>query len=143
MLLRRRSQKVELLKKVPLFSNLSKRHLNQIAKHADQLKMRKGRVLAKQGSTGREFVFIVDGKAQVKKDGKVIRQISAGDFFGEISMIDGEPRTATVIAETDGTLLLVNSRSFDHLLDAIPGLQKKIMVALCKYIRRAEEAVNR
>ena len=143
MILRRRSQKVELLKKVPLFSNLSKRHLNEIAKHADQLSIKAGRILAKQGSTSREFVFIVDGNAQVKKDGKVIRQISAGDFFGEISMIDGEPHTATVISETDVTLLLVNSRSFDHLLDTIPRLQKKIMVALCKYIRRAEEAINR
>lgn len=143
MLLRRRSQKADLLKKVPLFSNLSKRHLNEIAKHADQLSIKAGRVLAKQGSIGREFVFIVDGKAQVKKDGKLIRQISAGDFFGEISMIDRKPRTATVISETDVTLLLVNSRSFDHLLDTIPGLQKKIMVALCKYIRRAEEIENR
>jgi CRP/FNR family cyclic AMP-dependent transcriptional regulator len=143
MLLRRRSQKVDLLKKVPLFSNLSKRHLNEIAKHADQLSIKAGMVLAKQGSTGKEFIFIVDGKAQVKKDGKVIRQISVGDFFGEISMIDGEPRTATVIAETDGTLLLVHSRSFDHLLNTVPGLQKKIMVSLCKYLRRAEKGENR
>jgi CRP/FNR family cyclic AMP-dependent transcriptional regulator len=143
MLLHRRSQKVDLLKKVPLFSNLSKRHLNEIGKHADQVLIKAGNVLAQQGRTGREFVFIVDGKAQVKKDGKVIRQISAGDFFGEISMIDGESRTATVIAETDGTLLLVNSRSFAYLLDTIPGLPKKIMVSLCKYLRRAEKGENR
>jgi CRP-like cAMP-binding protein len=143
MILRRRSQKVDLLKKVPLFSHLSKRHLSEIAKHADQAKMREGRVFAQQGRKGREFVFIVDGKAQVTKDGKVIRRISAGDFFGEISMIDGEPRTATVTAETDGSLLVVNGRSFDHLVDTIPGLQKKIMLALCNYIRRAEEIENR
>ena len=143
MLLRRRSQKAELLKQVPLFSELSKRHLNEIAKHADQAKMREGGVFAKQGRTGTEFVFIVDGKAQVEKDGKVIRRISAGDFFGEISMIDRQPRTATVTAETDGTLLVVNSRSFNHLLDTIPGLEKKIMLALCKYVRRAEEIESR
>jgi len=143
MLLRQRSQKIDLIKNVPLFSKLSKRHLNEIAKHADQLKMREGRVLAKQGSTGREFVFIVEGTAHVQKDGTIIRYLSAGDFFGEISLIDGKPRTATVIAETDGTLLLVNGRSFDHLLDTISGLQKKIMLSLCKYIRRAEEIGNR
>jgi CRP/FNR family cyclic AMP-dependent transcriptional regulator len=143
MLLHRRSQKIDLLKKVPLFSNLSKRHLNEIGKHADQVSIKAGNVLAQQGRTGREFVFIVDGKAQVKKDGKVIRQISAGDFFGEISLIDGEPQTATVIAETDMTILLVNSRSFDHLLNTVPGLQKKIMVSLCKYLRRAEKGENR
>jgi len=102
-----------------------------------------GKVLAQQGRTGREFVFIVEGKAQVKKDGKVIRHLSSGDFFGEISLIDGKPQTATVIAETDMTILLVHSSSFDHLLDTIPGLQKKIMVSLCKYLRRAEKGENR
>jgi len=143
MLLHRRSQKIDLLKKVPLFSNLSKRHLNEIGKHADQVSIKAGKVLAQQGRTGREFVFIVEGKAQVKKDGKVIRHLSSGDFFGEISLIDGEPQTATVIAETDMTILLVHSSSFDHLLNTIPGLQKKIMVSLCKYLRRAEKGENR
>jgi len=100
-------------------------------------------VLAQQGRTGREFVFIVEGKAQVKKDGKVIRHLSSGEFFGEISLIDGEPQTATVIAETDMTILLVNSKSFDHLLNTVPGLQKKIMVSLCTYLRRAEKGENR
>lgn len=143
MLLHRRSQKIDLLKKVSLFSNLSKRHLNEIGKHADQVSIKAGKVLAQQGRTGREFVFIVEGKAHVKKDGKVIRHLSSGDFFGEISLIDGEPQTATVIAETDMTILLVHSSSFDHLLNTVPGLQKKIMVSLCKYLRRAEKAINR
>ena len=143
MLLHRRSQKIDLLKKVPLFSTLSKRHLNEIGKHADQVSIKASNVLAQQGRTGREFVFIVEGKAQVKKDGKVIRHLSSGEFFGEISLIDGEPQTATVIAETDMTILLVHSSSFDHLLDTIPGLQKKIMVSLCKYLRRAEKGENR
>lgn len=142
MLLRRSSQKIELLKKVPLFSNFSQRALGEIAKHADQVQVENGRVLAQQGKTGWEFIFIVGGKARVEKNGKVIRQLSGGDFFGEISLIDGEPRTATVIAETDMTLLIVHKSSFDHLLDAIPGLQRKILVSLCQYLRRAEKAVN-
>ena len=143
MSLHRRSQKIDLLKKVPLFSNLSKRHLNEIGKHADQVSIKAGKALAQQGRKGRELVFIAEGKAQVKKDGKVIRHLSSGEFFGEISLIDGEPQTATVIAETDMTILLVNSRSFDHLLNTVPGLQKKIMVSLCTYLRRAEKGENR
>ncbi len=142
MLLRRRSQKIDILKKVPLFSNLSKRHLNEIAKHADQVPIRAGKVLAQQGSTGWEFILIAGGKAKVEKNGKVIRRLSAGDYFGEISLMDGEPRTATVIAETDMTILVVHRRSFDHLLDTVPDLQKKIMLSLCKYLRRAESAIN-
>jgi len=142
MLLRRSSQKIDLLKKVPLFSNLSQRHLKEIGKHTDQLKVDAARVLAQQGKTGLDFIFIVEGKARVEKDGELIRQLSEGDFFGEISLIDGEPRTATVIAETNMTLLIVDKRSFDHLLDTVPGLQRKILISLCKYIRRAEKATN-
>jgi len=143
MLLRRSSQKIDLLKKVHLFSNLSQRHLGEIAKHADQVQVEKGRVLVQQGKIGWEFIFIVEGKARVEKDGKVIRQLSKGDFFGEISLIDGEPRTATVIAETNMTLLIVNKTSFDHLLETIPGLQRKILISLCQYLRRAEKAINK
>ena len=134
MLLRRSSQKIDLLKKVPLFSNLSQRHLREISKHADQVQVETGRVLAQQGKTGLEFIFIVDGKARVEKGGKVIRQLSGGDFFGEIALIDGKPRTATVTAETDMTVLIVHRTSFDHLLDTIPGLQKKILISLCDYL---------
>ncbi|OGQ01561.1 MAG: hypothetical protein A2026_11790 [Deltaproteobacteria bacterium RBG_19FT_COMBO_46_12] len=142
MLLRRSSQKIDLLKKVPLFSNLSQRHLKEIAKHADQVQVEKGRVLVQQGKAGWEFIFIAEGKARVEKNGKFVRQLSGGDFFGEISLIDGEPRTATVIAETDMTILIVHKPSFDHLLDAIPGLQRKILIALCQYLRKAEKAMN-
>ena len=142
MLLRRSSQKMDLLKKVPLFSSLSKRHLREIAKHAEQVQVGGERVLAQQGKKGWEFIFIVDGKARVEKDGKIIRQLSEGDFFGEISLIDGEPRTATVISDTDMTLLVVNKTSFDHLLNTTPGLQRKILISLCQYLRRAEKATN-
>jgi CRP-like cAMP-binding protein len=142
MLLRRGSQKVDFLKKVPLFSSLSQRHLKEIAKHADQMQVERGRILVQQGKTGWEFIFIVEGKARVEKHGKFVRQLTGGDFFGEISLIDGEPRTATVIAETDMTILIVHKPSFDHLLDNIPGLQRKILVSLCQYLRRAEKATN-
>ena len=143
MLLRHSSQKIDLLKKVPLFSNLSQRHLREISKHADQVQVETGKVLTQQGKTGLEFIFIVDGKARVEKGGKVIRQLSGGDFFGEIALIDGKPQTATVTAETDMTVLIVHKTSFDHLLDMIPGLQKKILISLCDYLRRAEKAINK
>jgi CRP/FNR family transcriptional regulator/CRP/FNR family cyclic AMP-dependent transcriptional regulator len=135
----RSSQKEDLLKKVPLFNNLSKRHLKEIGKHADQEQVEAGKVLAEQGEKGWEFIFIVEGKARVKKDGKVIRQLSGGDFFGEISLIDGKPRTASVTAETDMTALIVHKPSFDHLLNTIPGLQEKILISLCDYLRKAEK----
>jgi len=142
MLLRRGLQKIDLLKKVPLFSSLSQRHLKEISKHADQVQVDTGKVLAQQGKPGWEFIFIVAGEARVEKGGKVIRQLAGGDFFGEVALIDGKPRTASVTAETDMTVLIVHKTSFDHLLDTIPGLQKKILISLCDYLRRAEERMN-
>jgi len=137
-----RDQKMDLLKKVPMFSELSKSHLREISKHSDNVAKKAGDVLARQGNKGWEFFFIIDGKARVEKDGRVIRNLTSGDFFGEISLVDREPRTASVIAETDMDLLVVHSRSFNHLLDMTPGLSEKILISLCKYIRRAEKDIN-
>ena len=138
MLRRQRSKEIDLLKKVPLFNNLSKRQLNEIAKHANQLQVNAGYVMAKEGIKGGEFFFIVEGKAHVKKGKKIIRNLKSGDYFGEISLIDGKPRTASVIAEKGITILVINKRSFDHLLKTVPGLEKNILVSLCMYLRRAE-----
>ncbi len=140
MFLFRRDQKIAILKTVPLFSNLSKRHLTELSKHADKVKIDAGQIMAKEGEKGSDFFLIIEGKAQVKKGRKIIRNLKSGDYFGEISLIDGEPRTASVIAETDINLLFVNHKSFDHLLKTVPGLPKKIMVSLCTYLRRAEKA---
>jgi CRP-like cAMP-binding protein len=111
--------------------------LDEIGQHADEVQVSAGRVLAKQAELGEEFIFIVDGRARVERNGKVISHLAKGDYFGEISLIDRGPRTATVIAETDLTLLVIHIRAFDHLLDTIPGLQKNMLVSLCKYLRRA------
>ncbi len=139
MLFIKRDQKIEQLKNVPMFSNLNKRQLAELAKHAQSIVIKAGKVLAEQGGQGWEFFFIMEGKAKVLKNGKTIRQLTAGDFFGEVSLIDRKPRTASVIADTDMTLLIVDTRSFDHLLETIPGLQKRVMFALCGYVRRAEK----
>jgi CRP-like cAMP-binding protein len=133
-----RSYKRDLLKSVPLFKDLSKRNLDEVAKYADEVRKRQGTVLAQQGSRGLEFIFIIEGEARVERDGKVINRLSANDFFGEIALIDQRPRMATVIADSDVRLLVVHARSFRQLLDTVPGLAYKIMVGLCKYLREAE-----
>ena len=129
--------KNDLLKKVPLFSSLSKANLDEIAKIADEVEMPAGRVLAKAGDTGLEFIFILEGRAKVEKHGKVVNHLSVNDFFGEVAIIDGRPRTATVIAETNMKLLVVESRYFALLLQKTPGLLNEIVIALCRYVRDA------
>jgi CRP-like cAMP-binding protein len=132
----KKSKKNELLKRVPLFSNLKHRSLVKIAKYADEVTGKAGQTLTRQGRRGYDFCFIVDGKAKVEKDGKIINHLSAYDFFGEISLLDNFNRTATVTAVTDVRLLIIRSRYFSSLLDEVPGLQREIISALCKYLRR-------
>jgi CRP-like cAMP-binding protein len=138
MLLRRRSDKADVLKRVPLFSGLSRRYLDLIAAEADEVKEETGTVLTKQGGLGLEFLLLLEGDARVERDGTVIARLGPGDFFGEMSLIDGLPRSAAVIAESPSVLLVIQSRSFRSLLDAVPGLQRKLLVTLCARLRAAD-----
>jgi CRP-like cAMP-binding protein len=138
MLLTRRSDKADVLKKVPLFSGLNRRYLNLIAREADEVKVEAGAVLTKQGGLGLEFLLILEGGARVERDGKVIARLGTGDFFGEMSLIDGLPRSAAVIADSPSVLLVIQTRAFRSLLDTVPGLQKRLLVTLCERLRAAD-----
>jgi CRP/FNR family cyclic AMP-dependent transcriptional regulator len=141
MFFRRQSDKSEVLKRVPLFSNLSQRQLGLIARHADEVHREAGRILAKQGEIGLEFLLLVEGTARVERDGTFLARLKAGDFFGEMSLIDGKPRSATVIAETPVILLAIHRRSFSYLLDTIPALPRKMLTTLCERLRQADETM--
>jgi CRP/FNR family cyclic AMP-dependent transcriptional regulator len=138
----RRSDKVDLLRNVSLFNQLSQRQLNAVAKHVDEVQLRKGAVLAKQGAQGMEAIIIVDGRARVETDGTMLAELGAGDVVGEMSVIDGKPRSATVIAETPMNLLVLHRRDFVSLLETVPGLQRKLLVTLCERVRQADQALT-
>jgi CRP/FNR family cyclic AMP-dependent transcriptional regulator len=125
-----RNQKVELIKHTPLFANCSKRELEEIAHLADEIDLRQGKEMTRQGSPGREFFVLLDGEAEVTKDGQVINQLSGGDFFGEIALVSDSPRTATVTATSPVRALVITDRDFRHLLKDQPELQSKVLAAL-------------
>ena len=131
-------EKHELLRKVPLFSDLTSKGLKEIAQIVDEVQQDAGSVLAQQGDMGQEFMFIVEGEARVEKDGNSINRLGPHDFFGEVSIIDLQPRTATVIAETNMKLLVVHSRHFRALIEKVPGLAIEVLTAVCKYLREAK-----
>ena len=132
------SDKQNLLKTVPLFANLNKKSLKEIADITEEISKQTGDVLAQEGKTGQAFVFIVEGKVRVERNDKVVNRLSSSDFFGEISLIDGQPRPATVTAESDVKLLVLHASYFDELLEKVPGLAREIMKSLCKYLRQAQ-----
>src|SRR3989304_9717731 len=98
MFLSRRPDRIDWLKKVPLFGGLSGRDLDLIVRQTDVVKADAGKVLTRQGALGEEFLLIVDGSARVERDAKPIARLEAGEFFGEMSLIDGKRRGASVIA---------------------------------------------
>lgn len=130
------------LKKLPLFHNLGRRHLGLIAQHVDVVRLEAGRVLARQGERAQEFLIILEGSARVEWDGKLTTRLGAGDFFGEVSLIDKKPQPATVIAETPIVLLVSHKRDFNYLLDMVPGLQGRMLVTLCKRLREIDMALS-
>jgi CRP-like cAMP-binding protein len=126
----RRNQKVELIRKAPLFAHCSKRELEEIAQIADEIDLREGKEMTRQGSRGREFFVLLEGDADVKKDGRRINTLGAGDFFGEIALVSDTPRTATVIATSSVRALVITDRSFKRLLEHMPQIQTKVLSAL-------------
>jgi CRP-like cAMP-binding protein len=134
----RRNQKVELLKKVPLFSRCSKRELAEIATLADEVDLREGKELIREGASGREFFILLEGRADVTKDGKRINQMGPGEFFGEIALVAPSPvRTATVKATTPVRVLVVTAQNFRRLLAGSPEIKLKVLEALAERVSPA------
>jgi CRP-like cAMP-binding protein len=125
-----KNAKVELIKRVPLFERCSKRELSQIASLADELDLPHGRTLTKEGAAGHEFVVIVDGAADVEREGRRVNTLRAGDFLGEIALVTGRPRTATVTTTKPSRLLVITAQAFRSLLRDVPSLQLKVLEAL-------------
>ena len=133
----RRNQKVELIKRAPLFANCSKRELEQIASIADEIDLRAGKVLTEEGKPGREFFVLLEGSADVTKNGRRINRLAEGDFFGEIALVSRSPRTATVTATSPVRALVITDRSFRQLLEDSPQIQLKVLEALAERLAPA------
>jgi CRP/FNR family transcriptional regulator, cyclic AMP receptor protein len=126
----RKDRKRELIKAVPLFAHCSKKELDSLASQLDEIEMPNGRVLTREGEAGREFVVLVDGSAEVTKDGRRVNLLGPGDFLGEIALISGGPRTATVTTTSDSDLLILTARSFARVTKEMPSVQASVMKAL-------------
>jgi CRP/FNR family cyclic AMP-dependent transcriptional regulator len=126
--------KVELLRKVPLFSKLNKQGLQQVAQIADELDLPAGKEMATEGDRGREFFVLLNGEAEVTKQGSRINTMKKGDFFGEIALVTKMPRTATVTATTDVRVLVINERDFSSLVKHSDEVSRAVAEALAERI---------
>jgi CRP-like cAMP-binding protein len=126
----RKNAKVALISRVPLFSNCSKRELAELASLADEVSVPAGKKLTSQGALGHEFVVIVEGAADVRRSGRVVNRLRAGDFLGEVALLTGQKRTATVTTTEPSRVLVLTARDFRMLLRDLPSLQLKVLDAV-------------
>jgi CRP/FNR family transcriptional regulator, cyclic AMP receptor protein len=126
------NQKIDLIRRVPLFARCSRAELKEIALLADEIDLHEGKEMTREGAPGREFFVLLDGTADVKKNSRRVNTLGPGDFFGEIALVSREPRTATVIATSPVRALVITDRSFRRLLDDAPQVQTKVMEAMAE-----------
>jgi len=128
----RKNAKIELIKRVPLFAGCSRHELQEIASLADELDLPAGTNLTKEGAIGHEFVVLAEGAADVRRNGRKINSLGEGDFVGEIALVTGRARTATVTTTEPSRLLVITASSFRKLLRSTPAIQSKVLEAVAR-----------
>jgi CRP-like cAMP-binding protein len=133
-----RTSAADQLANVPLFSALSKRDLQRVAKASDEVAIEAGRTLVEQGRTGHEFFLILEGEAVVRRNNRKVATLGPGQYFGELAILDRGPRSASVVAETDMRVLVLGQREFVGVLDSIPGMSSKLLTTMAQRLREAD-----
>jgi CRP/FNR family transcriptional regulator, cyclic AMP receptor protein len=129
------AQKVDQLRSVPLFKDFSDEELGHVAQVTKRVEFPEGRTVASQGQLGVGFHQIVQGAADVIQDGKTIGHLKPGDYFGEISLIDGGTRSATVTTTAPTTTLSIAAWDFSRLIEHSHDMTKKLLIGLCHMLR--------
>lgn len=137
-----KSDAVNLLKSVPLFEALTKKELEAIRRASQEVNFPAGRIIVTEGETGAAFHLVLEGKAKVITGGRTRATLGPGDYFGEMSLIDHGPRSATVKAETPVRTLSLVSWDFLPLLDHMPQLARKMLVIMSQRLRAAERSTT-
>jgi CRP-like cAMP-binding protein len=124
--------KIQCLKRAPLFAELSRKELTEVARLADDLEVEAGTVLAREGEIGREFFVLVKGEVEFTRGGRKLKMDGPTEFFGEISLVEHTRRLATVTAKTPLLFFVLAEREFHTLMDENPRIERKVLLALAR-----------
>ena len=127
---------------IPLFSGVSKKGLRALVAAADEITVREGKDLVREGEHGRELYVVVSGSVRVVRKGRRVATMGPGDFFGELALVSGAPRTATVTTETETTVMVLDPRRFEVVMDREPQVAKAVMAAMADRLRAVERSVT-
>ncbi|HZD79440.1 MAG TPA: cyclic nucleotide-binding domain-containing protein [Actinomycetota bacterium] len=124
------------LRAIPLFAGLSRKEREQLARWADEVEVPAGTRLVDQGAFPHEFFVISEGRAEVTIDGRPIAELGPGDFFGEIALLEGQRRTATVTSSTPLSAVVMHSRDFGSMERSLPDVAARIRQEMTRRIGR-------
>ena len=133
-----RDEKLDLLHRIPLFGGLNRHGIERLGQLAEEVDVPAGKVLMSQGEDGGDLMVIVRGQVGIERDGARLNTLGAGDFFGEIALVVGGPRTATATTEEPSTLLVINHRDFHSMVEEFPDVAVQLLNALGHRVRRLE-----
>lgn len=122
-----------------LFSACNRKELAQLESACDEVKVHPGSVLCEEGKVGKEFCLIISGTAKVTKNNHEVAILGPGDAFGELSLLDHLPRSATVTAESEMELMVLPAREFTSVLEDIPSMAIRLLEAMAKRLRDADD----
>jgi CRP/FNR family cyclic AMP-dependent transcriptional regulator len=136
-----RDAKADLIRTIPLFAECSADELARVASVADEIDLPAGRQLTTESAPGQEVVVVVEGRAEVRRGDEVINTIGPGEFVGEVALVTGQPRTATVLATTPVHALVIEGHAFANLLADAPDIRAKVeRAAAARLDRDARQA---
>jgi CRP/FNR family cyclic AMP-dependent transcriptional regulator len=134
-----KKRRLELLGSVWLFEQCSRKELHVLESAATEMELQAGKILTQQGELGRHFVVIVEGEVAVVRDGTQIAVLGPGSFFGEMSLLDGQPRTATVTTLGATHVLMLTTAAFNEVLTTMPSVDRKLLTVLAARLREVED----
>jgi CRP-like cAMP-binding protein len=138
----RTNERLALLGRLNLFSSCNKAELSRIESLSTMIKVQQGTVLTREGRTGLEFFVIAEGTATASRHGQWLADFSAGSFFGEVALLDRHQRTATVVADTDMSLLVLSRIEFNSLQDSAPMVWSKMLAEMAVRLRRIDALLD-
>lgn len=124
---------------VPLFSACSKRDLQIVARHAEVVEVPAGTEIVTEGGKGDAFFFILAGEAAVRRRGRTVAMLGAGQFFGELALLDPAPRDATVVAASPLTVGVLGARVFRAIVADVPAMSGKLLRGMAQRLREADQ----
>ena len=125
----------EVLAAVELFARCGRSELKTVARHVETVRLEPGVDLTRQGDAGDAFYVIIDGQARVTVDGETVNTLGPGQYFGELALLDGEPRSATVTSETDLDVAVLGLRMFRTLVREFPDIAVQLLAGLAAALR--------